>query len=141
TPADPPAPGSATSAALDAAEAEARRLGARMVVAIVDGAGALQGYRRMDGAPLASMTLATDKAYTAAATGTDTASLGARLYADAPLLHGFRAMPRVLAFQGGHPIVLDGAHAGGVAVGGGRAEHDAAVAQAAIAAMQPASPN
>jgi uncharacterized protein GlcG (DUF336 family) len=122
----------AARAALDAGEAKARELGSNMVMALVDDHGVLKAFRRMDGAPFLSVALALDKAYTTAVTGLASDALGAEVANDPPRDHGLRYVPRLLMFEGGYPIRVDGELAGAVAVGGGRTAHDVAVAAAVV---------
>ena len=63
------------SAVLGAAEAKARELDATMVVAVVDAAGLLKAFMRMDGAPQGSVDWTIDKAFTAVSFGVPTQML------------------------------------------------------------------
>src|SRR3954466_9052967 len=58
--------------AIAAAEAKAREIETPMDIAIVDDSGVLKAFSRMDGAPLLSIQIAQDKAYTAAGFGMPT---------------------------------------------------------------------
>ena len=49
---------------INAAEAKAREIGKPMCIAVCDSDGTLKAFRRMDGAPLLSVQIAQDKAYT-----------------------------------------------------------------------------
>src|SRR6476469_6868906 len=90
--------------ALDAAEAKAREMGAPMVIAVVDESGVLKAFSRMDGAPLLSVEVAQDKAYTAVAFGMPTHEWFNFIKEDPPLLHGITKTPRLVVFGGGYPI-------------------------------------
>lgn len=131
--------GSITSQAaadiLRAAEAKAAEMGVPMVIAVVDESGVLKAFSRMDGAPLLSVELATDKAYTSAAYGIPTHGWHEFIKNDPPLLHGIIKTPRLIVFGGGYPIEIDGAVVGGVGVSGGHYEQDMEVAKAGLAAL------
>ena len=60
----------------------------RSTIAIVDESGVLKGLLRMDGAPLLSVQVAQDKAYTAAAFGIPTDAWYDFIKDDAPLAVG-----------------------------------------------------
>ncbi|RQR92504.1 MULTISPECIES: heme-binding protein [unclassified Burkholderia] len=122
----------AARAAQAAAEA-AGRLGVRVNVAVVDAAGLLAAFVRMPGAPLHSIDIAIDKAYTAASFGLPTGAWHAALasHSDA-VRQGLVLRPRFVAFGGGLPIVDDGALIGGIGVSGGSEAQDAQCAQAGL---------
>ncbi|WP_321796131.1 heme-binding protein [Burkholderia sp. BCC1988] len=122
----------AARAAQAAAEA-AGRLGVRVNVAVVDAAGLLAAFVRMPGAPLHSIDIAIDKAYTAASFGLPTGAWHAALasHSDA-VRQGLVLRPRFVAFGGGLPIVDDGALIGGIGVSGGNEAQDAQCAQAGL---------
>lgn len=122
---------------LDEAERRARELDNPFTIAVVDESGVLKAFRRMDGAVLLSVQIATDKAYTAAGFGLTTATWGEMVRGDALLgLAGPSSIDRLVAIGGGVPVTVDGAVVGGIGVSGGTAEMDADVAQAAVAALE-----
>ena len=125
----------AAAQAVAAAEAKAAEIGVPMVIAVVDESGVLKAFSRMDGAPLLSVQIAQDKAYTAAAFGISTDTWFNFIKDDPPLLHGIVHTPRLVVFGGGYPLNLDGGVAGGIGVSGGHYEQDMVVAQAAVAAL------
>lgn len=131
--------GSITAAAaaevLRGAAAKAAEMGVPMVIAVVDESGVLKAFSRMDGAPLLSVELAKDKAYTAAAYGIPTHTWHDFIKGDPPLLHGIVHTPRLIVFGGGYPIELDGGVVGGVGVSGGHYEQDMEVAKAGLSAL------
>ncbi len=131
--------GSITSAAaalvIRAAEAKAARIGVPMVIAVTDESGVLKAFSRMDGAPLLSVDLAKDKAYTAAAYGIATHAWHDFIKADPPLLHGIVKTPRLIVFGGGYPIEVEGAVVGAIGVSGGHYEQDMEVAKAGLSAL------
>ena len=62
----------AVQTALSAASAKAQALGVQVNIALTDGSGVMVGFLRMNGAPLHSIDIALDKAYTAASFGLPT---------------------------------------------------------------------
>ncbi|WP_420211558.1 GlcG/HbpS family heme-binding protein [Burkholderia aenigmatica] len=122
----------ASRAAQAAAEA-AERLGVRVNVAVVDAAGLLAAFVRMPGAPLHSIDIAIDKAYTAASFGLPTGAWHDALAAhSAAVRQGLVLRPRFVAFGGGLPIVDDGALIGGIGVSGGSEVQDERCARAGL---------
>ena len=128
---------SAARLMIDAAAARAEALGARSVVAIVDDSGNLTALHRMDGAPVVSISVAQNKAYTALL-GLPSDELYHALAGDPAALAGVLHTPRMAPFGGGHPIWIDGALVGAVGVGGGTVEQDVDCARAALTALDTA---
>nr|WP_092070186.1 cob(I)yrinic acid a,c-diamide adenosyltransferase [Dendrosporobacter quercicolus]NSL48154.1 cob(I)yrinic acid a,c-diamide adenosyltransferase [Dendrosporobacter quercicolus DSM 1736]SDM07379.1 ATP:cob(I)alamin adenosyltransferase [Dendrosporobacter quercicolus] len=120
-----------------AAEQKAREIGVPMVIAVVDAGGNLVAQNRMDGALLGSISLALDKAYTAAALNmsTDTA---ASLAVPGQPLYGLNTAGtgRFVVFGGGFPLLSKGELIGGIGVSGGTVDEDMIVARAGLAAWQ-----
>lgn len=117
---------------LTAALQEADTLQTAFCIAVVDRAGNLVTYGRMDGAPLLSGQLAQDKAYTVAAfSGLPTHEWFEMIKDEPALLHGIVKTERLIVFGGGIPIRVDGELVGAVGVSGGTAEQDRQVAEAA----------
>ncbi len=125
----------AAAEVLRGAADKARAMGVPMVIAVVDESGVLKAFNRMDGAPLLSVELAKDKAYTSAAYGLPTHAWFDFIKNDPPLLHGIVNTPRLIVFGGGFPIEIDGAVVGAVGVSGGHYTQDMEVAQAGLAAL------
>ncbi|HXQ46760.1 MAG TPA: heme-binding protein [Caulobacteraceae bacterium] len=125
----------AAAEVLRGAADKARAMGVPMVIAVVDESGVLKAFSRMDGAPLLSVELAKDKAYTSAAYGLPTHAWFDFIKNDPPLLHGIVNTPRLIVFGGGFPIEIDGAVVGAVGVSGGHYTQDMEVAQAGLAAL------
>lgn len=119
---------------VEAAVAKAKSLGVPQVVAILDESGLLKAFCRMDGAPLISIEVAQNKAYTALL-GAPSQDFFNRIKEDPALLAGVPHIPRIVTFGGGLPIRFDGAVAGGIGVSGGSVDQDVACAQAAIDAI------
>lgn len=117
-----------------AAVAKAEAMGVPMCIAITDPAGTLVQFLRMDRAPLLSVNIAQDKAYTAVSFGMATHEWHEFIKNDPPLLDGIVHTPRLVVFGGGYPVKIDGELVGGIGVSGGHYSHDMEVAQAALAA-------
>ena len=108
-------------------------LGKAFTIAIVDAGGVLKAIERMDGAPLISVQVAQDKAYTAVGFGIPTAGWFDFIKDDPPLAAGATAgIDRLVIFGGGFPITVDGNVVGGIGVSGGHYSEDAEVAEAAL---------
>jgi uncharacterized protein GlcG (DUF336 family) len=120
---------------LDAAQAAAETMGTPMVIAVVDESGVQKAFRRMDGAPLLSVDIAADKAYTAVAFGIPTHGWFDFIKNDPPLLHGIVKTPRLVVFGGGYPLTVGGQVVGAIGVSGGHYEQDMKVAEAGVAAL------
>lgn len=118
-----------------AATAKADEIGVPMCITIVDESGNLKAFRRMDGAALLSVDIATNKAYTAVSFGMPSHGWHDFIKNDPPLLHGIVHTPRLVVFGGGYPVNEDGQVIGGIGVSGGHYEQDMAVAEAGLAAL------
>lgn len=115
--------------AVDAIVAELERRGKPAVIAVADSHGELLAFLRMDGAPVSSINIAMNKAYTAARERTTTRALGARSR------HPVEGFPmtnfgdlRYINWGGGVPILSGGQVVGAVAVSGLTEEQDEQVA-------------
>jgi uncharacterized protein GlcG (DUF336 family) len=130
---------SITSAAaqrmIAAAEAKATEMGRPMCIAVCDADGTIKAFSRMDGAPLLSVQISQDKAYTAISFSMATHEWFDFIKGDPPLLHGIVKTDRLVVFGGGYPIMADGQMIGGIGVSGGHYSHDQEVAQAGLAAL------
>lgn len=127
------------AAALQAAAAAvqaASDLGVPVNIALVDAAGVLAAFVRMPGAPLHSIDIAIDKAYTAASFGLATSQWHKVLQEHSPAVReGLVLRPRFVAFGGGLPILENGLRIGGIGVSGGSEQEDEAIAQAGLKAI------
>jgi glc operon protein GlcG len=120
--------------ALAAAVAEARQRGWAVSISVVDPAGDLVAFVRLDGAPPASADVSRAKARTAARFKRTTGGLDSALTAGRlPILGLDGATP----VEGGVPIVMDGEVVGAVGVSGATSPQDAQVARAGVAAVKP----
>ena len=125
----------AAAAAVQAAVAHAQALGIRINVAVTDPAGLLMAFLRMPGAPLHSIDIAIDKAYTAASFGVPTAQWLELIGDEEALRIGLPHRPRLVVFGGGLPIREAGVLIGGIGVSGGSAVQDENCARAGLAAI------
>ena len=127
---------SGTHAALGAAASAADAAGVPVNIAVVDRGGVLAGFVRMTGAPLHSVEIAIDKAYTAASFGLATSRWCEVLRGHSEAVReGLVRRPRFVAFGGGLPIRLRGELVGGIGVSGASEEQDAMIARAGLAAI------
>ncbi len=117
---------------LEAGEEEAEKQGVPMAIAIVDAGGNLLAFRRMDNTMLCSIQIAIDKAFTAVFGKLPTQSW--RNVYQSGILPPLFLHERWIAFDGGFPVVSDGALLGGVGASGGTAHEDNYVARAALLA-------
>lgn len=116
-----------------AAEQKAHEIGVPMVIAVVDIGGNLVAQQRMDGALLASISLALDKAYTAVALKMSTDQVAEAASPGQPLFGLNTANGgRFIIFGGGFPIIENGNIVGGLGVSGGSVEEDMMVARAGL---------
>jgi len=116
---------------VEAAVAKAKAIGVPQVVAILDESGLLKAFCRMDGAPLISIEVAQNKAYTALL-GAPSQDFFNRIKENPALLAGVPHIPRVVTFGGGLPIRIGEAVVGGIGVSGGSVEQDIECAQAGL---------
>jgi glc operon protein GlcG len=119
-----------------AAQAEARKNGWRMAIAVVDPGGYLVYIERTDGTQNASALLAQAKARTSALFRRPS-----KVFADqfAAGNTGFMSFPneaRPIASEGGIPIVVDGKLIGAIGASGGTGQQDGVVATAGANAVR-----
>jgi glc operon protein GlcG len=118
-----------------AALAEARKNNWNMAIAIVDPAGELVFFEKIDGTQAASVNISIDKARSSARFKRPTKALQ-------DVLAGGGAGLRMLALQGavpvdgGTPLLMDGRIVGAIGVSGGTSEQDGQVAAAAAATVK-----
>jgi uncharacterized protein GlcG (DUF336 family) len=121
--------------AIRAAEAKAKEMGMAFCIAVCDESGVLKAFSRMDGAPLLSISIAQDKAYTSVAFGISTDQWHPFIKDDGPLALGIPKVDRLIVFGGGYPIKVGDQVVGGIGVSGGHYTQDMEVAQAGLAAV------
>ncbi|THB75985.1 MAG: heme-binding protein [Desulfobulbaceae bacterium] len=119
-----------------AAEAKSEEIGVDMDIAIVDDGGNLLMFQRMDNARITSITIATDKAFTAGAARKSTRAYGEVSGPGAPAF-GINSSigGRFMIFAGGLPIFIDDQPVGGIGCSSGSPDQDEIVAQAGIDAL------
>src|ERR1700686_5938691 len=100
---------------VDAAVAKARELGVSENVAILDEGGNLKAFSRMDGAPIPTIEMAKNKAYTALL-GVSTQDFFNFIKGAPSLLAGIPTLSRVAAWGGGFPIKVNGELVGAIGV-------------------------
>jgi uncharacterized protein GlcG (DUF336 family) len=114
-----------------AAIADAKRQNLPMAVAVVDNAGQLVAFERLDNTQTASVAVSQDKAVSAAMYRRPT-----KVFQD--LVAGGGVGLRVLtlrnanAVEGGVPLIVDGKIIGAIGVSGGSSDQDGSVAKAGV---------
>src|SRR4030081_3205090 len=123
---------------VDEAVAKAREIGVSENVAILDDGGNLKAFSRMDGAPILSIEIAQNNAYTALF-GVPTHDFFNFIQGDPSLLAGIPALPRVAAWGGGFQIRVDGEVVGAIGLSGApTVQNDVDCARAALALVSDA---
>jgi uncharacterized protein GlcG (DUF336 family) len=118
-----------------AALAEARKNGWAVAVAIVDPAGDLVYFERIDGTQAASMTIAIDKARSAARFKRPTKALQDALAAGGEGLR-LLALDGAVPVEGGVPIVVGGQMVGAIGISGVTSAQDGQAANAGAGAVK-----
>lgn len=116
-----------------AAEAEARRQGWGVVIAIVDEAGSLVHFARMDDVQSASVEVAIGKARTAAQFRRPTKAMEDAVAGGRAVMMTF---PGAVPVQGGLPLVAGGTVVGAIGVSGVQSHQDEIVAKAGVDALK-----
>ncbi len=125
---------------VNAAVAKARELGVSENVAILDDGGNLKAFSRMDGAPIPTIEMAQNKAYTALL-GVSTQDFFNFIQGDPSLLAGIPTLARMAAWGGGFPIKVNGEVVGAIGVSGApKVQNDVDCARAALALVSDAVP-
>jgi glc operon protein GlcG len=119
--------------ALQAAEQEANREGWPVAIAVVDPAGYLVAFSKLDNTQLGSIEVAMQKAKTATLYRRTTKELEDRLIAGGANLKVL-SLPG-LPIEGGVPIIVQGKIVGAIGVSGVQSTQDAQVAAAGAAAL------
>ena len=123
------------------AEAKAVELKLKSNITVVDDAGQLLAFERMDGARPASVSTSQTKAISAATFRTATGPVPSGNTEPDPLFNNYLQAAasmsggKITALQGGLPILVDGQVVGAIGVAGGTGEQDLEVAKAGIAAF------
>ena len=113
-----------------------RTIGVSENVAVLDDGGNLKAFRRMDGAPILSIEIAQNKAYTALF-GVPTQDFFDFIQRDPSLLAGIPTLARVAAYGGGFPIKVGGEVVGAIGVSGAPRCRTTSTARAAGLALVP----
>jgi uncharacterized protein GlcG (DUF336 family) len=122
------------------AVAKARELGVTENVAVLDDGGNLKAFSRMEGAPILSIEIAENKAYTALF-GIPTQDFFNFIQGDPSLLAGIPTLARVAAWGGGFPIKVNGEVVGAIGLSGApMVQNDVDCARAALALVPDAVP-
>ena len=121
---------------VSAAEQKAQQMGQPMNIAVMDAGRNLVAFHRMDGAWVASIDIAIDKAFTSAGRGLTTREIGEMAQPGQPLF-GINTTNggRIVIFAGGVPLMRDGEVVGAVGVSGGTPDEDHEVAESGVAAF------
>lgn len=122
--------------AVQAAVRQALELGARINVSVVDAGGIPLAFLRMHGAPLHSIEISEDKAYTAVSFGLATSQWTDALKTHSEAVRqGLPLRPRFVMFGGGLPIRCGSELIGGIGVSGGSEQQDEQCALAGVSAI------
>jgi len=121
---------------VSAAVHKAQQMGQPMNIAVMDAGRNLVAFQRMDGAWVASIDIAIDKAFTSAERGLTTREIGEMAKPGQPLF-GINTTNggRIVIFAGGIPLMRDGEVVGAIGVSGGTVDEDHEVAEAGVAAF------
>jgi len=120
---------------LQAAWDKAKEIGVPEVIAVVDAAGDLKAFARMDGTFNTSIDLAMDKAFTAASFHAPTAQFGQAVGADATTMASILKQPHITLLPGGVPLMSDQTVIGAIGCSGGSGDQDVECAEAGVAAL------
>lgn len=118
---------------IEGARNEAWLIGVPMCIAVTDESGNLLALERMDGGKVSSITIAQDKAFTAAATRKATHEYNA-VNLPGQLAFGIHTEVggRLSTVGGGLPVLVAGEVVGGIGLSSGTPEQDIQCANAAI---------
>jgi uncharacterized protein GlcG (DUF336 family) len=121
---------------VSAAEHKAQEMGLPMNIAVMDAGRNLVAFHRMDGAWVASIDIAIDKAFTSAGRGLTTRKIGEMAQPGEPLF-GINTTNggRIVIFAGGIPLTRDGEVVGAIGVSGGTVDEDHEVAEVGVSAF------
>jgi glc operon protein GlcG len=120
---------------VEAAEAEANKQGWPVAIAVVDSAGYLVLFHRLDNTQLGSVEVAIEKAKTSALFRRPTKAFEATLEMGGANLKILK-LPGATPIEGGLPIIVGGKLVGAIGVSGVKSTEDAQVATAGLAALK-----
>lgn len=117
------------------ARCKAQEIGVPMCIAITDESGNLVAFERMDGGKTTSITIAIDKAFTAAGARRASGDYGSSSQPEKPT-YGINSAigGRLMIVAGGLPVIADGEVVGGIGISSGTPAQDTECAQAGISA-------
>jgi uncharacterized protein GlcG (DUF336 family) len=118
-----------------AAVGEARKNSWTMAVAVVDPAGDLIYFEKMDGTQTGSVNVSIEKARSAALFKRPTKAFQDAVAAGGEGLR-LLGLPGAVPVEGGVPLVLDGKFIGAIGVSGGTAQQDGVAATSGAATMK-----
>ena len=122
--------------AIEVIQVEMLKRGLAGVIAVADAHGELVALLRLDGAPLPSIQIAMNKAYTAARERKPSRDIGRKVRdPEKGFDIAYFGDPKILGWGGGLPVVLDGAVVGAVGVSGLPEAEDIELAQMGIDAI------
>src|SRR5579863_5122599 len=108
-----------------------------VVVAVSDSHGELLAFARMDGAPLSSINVAANKAWTAARERKPTKEIGEKVrHPEKGHDIAYYGDPKFVGWGGGIPVWKDGAVAGAVAVSGLSSSEDIELATLGVETLR-----
>ncbi len=118
---------------VQAAIAEAERIGIKLSVSICDAGGHLMAFNRMEGAIFISVIAAQGKAVGAVGFGRDSSAIPA----DSPVIQAIMATQggKIIPAQGALVIVKNGETVGAIGGSGGTAQQDEDCARVGLAAL------
>jgi uncharacterized protein GlcG (DUF336 family) len=126
----------AAEAVIRGAVARAHELGLAQVFVVVDGNGLMKAMVRMDTARVSSISLAHDKAYTAAVRRQSTEEYGNGFAGNPVGLASAALQPHMYLGAGGLPIIVDGQVIGAIGASGGTGAQDVEAATAGLDAIR-----
>jgi len=122
---------------IDAIVDQAQRLQKAAVVAVTDASGELIAFARMDGAPLASIRIAVNKAWTAARDRKPTKEIGDKIRdPERGFDIAFYGDSRFVGWGGGVPVWKNGEVVGAIGVSGLSSTEDIALADKGVQAIK-----
>ena len=120
----------------DAALKKSLDIGVNVSLSIADAGGNLVYFCRFNGAPLVSVGIAQNKAYTAVAMKQPTGNLYAEALPSGSLYGINTADPRLVIFGGGFPLFAGGALAGGIGISGASVPDDEQIGRCVVAEFE-----
>jgi glc operon protein GlcG len=117
---------------------QASQMQKAIAVAVVDAHGELIAFARMDGVPLPSITIAINKAVTAARGRKPTQEIGEKVrHPEKGYDIAYHGDPRFVGWGGGIPVWRKGEVAGAVGVSGLSANEDVSLAKLGVEVIEP----